>query len=154
MYNINKLPFFHNVQASNFGIISLDFLHRWYSESLSSHCKELIIAHSSSCWHCVVAFEKPLAVWYDLQKYFGYVEKSIPSNKRNIENILIVLWEIIFSVLLAIIDHKLSMLTATNLRISCEAVGASAKWLTLSFPYQINLALCVCSIACYFVTRV
>ena len=56
------LPIFHNVQASNFGINSVDLLHRPYIESSLVHSNVLTIAQLLSFLHLAVAFAKPHSV--------------------------------------------------------------------------------------------
>ena len=56
------LPIFHNVQASNFGINSVELLHRPYMESSLVHSNVLTIAQLVSSLHLEVAFAKPHSV--------------------------------------------------------------------------------------------
>ena len=55
------LPFFNNVQESNFGSISVDFSQSSYSES-SLQSKELTMVHLISSLHFVVAASNPVTV--------------------------------------------------------------------------------------------
>ena len=50
------------------------------------------------------------------------------------------------------IYYKPNIFTATDPGIASETMRTSAKWLTLFWPSQVNLALSVHSIACYVVT--